>query len=308
MGKVAMMLLGLLILAGVSFADSKILVIGTTSFNLTDILAGHDVTYVANGADYSTLPLGSYDLVIFNEYHHLTAAEGAAIKAYVDSDRPVITTAGVPLYFLGSGVNVSSWLGATSYGNSGLKATMVEENAFGSGLANNSVVHTNAGTHSGTVSGLKPGAHVVAKWYDGSVFAFYYGKAYYQSETRPDASYNSSRLFRSAVDWLLSAPPTKLPYKVLVLGAAGSMDAVLPEYNITYISGADYSALPLSNYDIVIFTEYKTLTAAEDQAIEGYGLGDKPVLMAGSGPAWGVQAAGCPDGAHSVDLTRGGEI
>lgn len=323
MKNIWVVLFAMLLFANFAAASGeKIMVVGNDG-SFSNVLTDYQVTYKNGVSDYTTLQFVNYNLVIFNEYHQLTQSEEVAIQNYLNSGKPIILTSGVPAcfaqmynedsctYSLTNGVDISPWFGATSYTNSGYKANIVENNPFDSGLINGSIVHTNTGSGSGAVptSALSSSAHIVAKWEDGDVFAFYYGKAYYQSEIVNAADHNTSILFKAAVKWLLDSAVAKLPYKILVLGPQGNLDSLLPEYQITYISGsADYSILNFSNYDIAIFEEYRQINLNENQVILNYFNSGKPMITMGSVPSCFVQAAGCPYNAPTVNLTSGVDI
>ncbi|MFA6036351.1 MAG: hypothetical protein WC759_05335, partial [Candidatus Micrarchaeia archaeon] len=306
--------LALALFAGFASAAGESILVLAPSGSFDTLLPGYQLTYVSGASDYSTLQFGNYDMVVFAEYRTINSAEEQAIEAYVNSGKPVVLTGSVPSCFvraagcpygaptvnLTEGVDITPWFGAGVLTHASGTAYASEANAFGSGIASGARLAVGSGSGYSHILNLAPASHAVGTWDDSSVFAFYNGKVYYQSDVDNGNEPNSKKLFQWAVGWLLN---TK---KILVVDQQGTMDSLLAGYRVNYASGvADYSTLQFSSYDLVVFNEYHQLSASEEQAIQNY-LSSKPIITTAGVPSCFAQNYG--SGSCAYSLTAGVDI
>jgi len=141
--------------------------------------------------------LSSYSLVIFEAYYAVEPRDNQLIRNYLANGGDVVITGGVPCYLATyckdmwpgetGGGNLSSlqdWFGSSQYVNSGGTSNLVVGNPFGTSLlAQNQLYYINAYSAAALTS-MSSDSTVIARWSDGSVFAFTHqylnGRIYYQ--------------------------------------------------------------------------------------------------------------------------------
>lgn len=157
--------------------------------------AGFNVTHVAD------IPgnLTGYDAVVINAYFAIEPRHEPLIRDYISRGGGVVLVFATPMYFGGYckdnwpirlGLDdlspVQEWFGAGFFVNSGDQAYASIDNPLNTSLAEGEPVYSELGSYSfSAMTSMHNDSQVVARWEDGSVFAFTHqyglGRLYYQA-------------------------------------------------------------------------------------------------------------------------------
>jgi hypothetical protein len=154
---------------------------------------GFDVLCVGDVPD----DLSRYDLVVFEAYYAVEPKHASLVRDYLKDGGSVVVTGGVPCYFstyckdmwpgATGGQDLTAfqdWFGAGHYINSGGLANLVTDAPLGTSLSTQVKFYYIDAYGAAGVIGLGNSTQAMAKWQDGTVFAFTneYGDArvYYQ--------------------------------------------------------------------------------------------------------------------------------
>lgn len=143
--------------------------------------------------------LSGYDVVVIHAYWTVEPRHEALIREYVSNGGGVVLLSGVPeflrcyckdwwTYRCGSdfsSLNMSQWLGADYYVNTGGYANLTVDNPFGTLLQANDTLIEGSGYSNAAEGGLHNDSQIIALWWTGPVFAFTHefgaGRVYYQA-------------------------------------------------------------------------------------------------------------------------------
>lgn len=189
----------------------------TPAFDSLLVQAGLDVTL----SDVILPPqeLSAYDVVLVGSYGASNPTTAAYLETYLAAGGGVVVISGCPLFLGLSGIQ--HWFGATSYVNSwGSAADYVKSPApFDPGIADGALLTDHrwgSGAGDAGVTGVLDPTHVLGRWRDGPVFAFWNtygaGRMFYSAsivDIYPQNHEENNRiLWKSALKWAAGIPAT----------------------------------------------------------------------------------------------------
>jgi hypothetical protein len=146
--------------------------------------------------------ISSYDLVVFEAWFAVEPKDTPIVRDYLASGGNVVIIGGVPCFFstyckdlwpyVTNGQNLASlqdWFGSSLFVNSGGTANLVVDNPFGTSLLTQNKFYFIDAYGCYALTSMSNDSTVLAKWSDGSVFAFTH-------------EYNKERVYyQAAIDW-----------------------------------------------------------------------------------------------------------
>lgn len=191
--------------------------------------------------------LSSYNLVVFEAYYAVEPKDNQLVRNYLSNGGNVVIIAGVPCYlstyckdmwpYQTGGENLSSlqdWFGSSQFVNSGGSASLVVDNPFGTSLlAQNQLYFIDAYGCSSLIS-MSNDSSVIARWSDGSVFAFTHdygnGRVYYQAAA--NFSSPTSPMYTSSLTLSCVSSTSYTAFKVEINGKLTANETALSGFPI----------------------------------------------------------------------------
>ncbi len=189
----------------------------TLAFDTLLTQAGLDVTI----SDVIPPPqeLSAYDVVLVGSYGASNPTTAAYLETYLAAGGGVVVISGCPLFLGLSGIQ--HWFGATSYVNSWGSAADYAKNPapFDPGIADGALLTDHrwgSGAGDAGVTGVLDPTHVLGRWRDGPIFAFWNtygaGRLYYCASMVGDdprlSESNGRILWKAALKWAAGVPAT----------------------------------------------------------------------------------------------------
>jgi hypothetical protein len=158
-------------------------------------MAGLDVHFAGDIPSNLT----GYNLLVLGAYYAIDPSKLAIVKDFIASGGGVVLLSGDPEYFRCYCKNLHTWdlptantsldmneiLGCGTYDNSGGNATVTVNNPFGTNLLAGDTVFQTSGYSNAAEWNTYVGSNVIARWEDGSIFAYTFqygqGRVYYQA-------------------------------------------------------------------------------------------------------------------------------